>query len=84
MLAIEVKDLVKTYKSQVKRSGLTGGIIDLFHPQYTEVRAVDQITLEVSEGECDGYIGPNGAVKSTSIKILTGIMQQTSVHISIH
>lgn len=83
MLAIEVKDLVKTYKSQVKRSGLTGGIIDLFRPQYTEVRAVDQITLEVSEGECVGYIGPNGAGKSTSIKMLTGILQPTSGHISI-
>ena len=42
------------------------------------VRAVDGITLSVAAGECVGYIGANGAGKSTTIKMLTGILVPTS------
>jgi ABC-2 type transport system ATP-binding protein len=38
------------------------------------VRAVDGITAGVSAGEACGYIGANGAGKSTTIKMLTGIL----------
>jgi ABC-2 type transport system ATP-binding protein len=40
--------------------------------------ALKGISLEVSQGETFGFIGPNGAGKSTTIKILTGVMSQTS------
>ncbi|MBS0175456.1 MAG: ABC transporter ATP-binding protein [Nitrospira sp.] len=39
--------------------------------------AVDNISLEVSQGESFGFIGPNGAGKSTTIKILTGGLSPT-------
>lgn len=39
-----------------------------------EVRAVDGISFRVARGEMVGYIGPNGAYKSTTIKMLTGIL----------
>jgi ABC-2 type transport system ATP-binding protein len=42
------------------------------------VRAVDGITFGVAEGECVGYIGANGAGKSTTIKMLTGILVPTA------
>ncbi|VXB46551.1 ABC transporter ATP-binding protein [Nocardioides sp. AX2bis] len=42
------------------------------------VRAVDDLTLRVSPGEAVGYIGANGAGKSTTIKMLTGILVPTS------
>ena len=38
------------------------------------VRAVDGISFTVAKGECVGYIGANGAGKSTTIKMLTGIL----------
>ena len=38
------------------------------------VRAVDAITVTVRAGESVGYIGANGAGKSTTIKMLTGIL----------
>lgn len=40
--------------------------------------ALKGISLSVEEGEVFGFIGPNGAGKSTAIKILTGVMSQTS------
>jgi ABC-2 type transport system ATP-binding protein len=42
------------------------------------VHAVDGITLTVAPGECVGYIGANGAGKSTTIKILTGVLVPTA------
>ncbi len=38
------------------------------------VAAVDGITAQVEQGEAVGYIGANGAGKSTTIKMLTGIL----------
>ena len=43
-----------------------------------KVRAVDHVSLSVGTGELVGYIGPRGAGKSTTIKMLTGILVPTS------
>lgn len=42
------------------------------------VAAVDGISCAIAEGESVGYIGANGAGKSTTIKMLTGILVPTS------
>ena len=42
------------------------------------VAAVDGITADVRPGEAVGYIGANGAGKSTTIKMLTGILVPSS------
>lgn len=41
-------------------------------------RAVDGVTFEVREGECIGFIGANGAGKSTTIKAIMGFLFPTS------
>jgi len=40
--------------------------------------AVDQLTVRIEPGEAVGYIGANGAGKSTTIKMLTGILVPTA------
>ncbi|OHV36007.1 MULTISPECIES: ABC transporter ATP-binding protein [Pseudofrankia] len=40
--------------------------------------AVDDLTVRIEPGEAVGYIGANGAGKSTTIKMLTGILVPTS------
>jgi ABC-2 type transport system ATP-binding protein len=47
------------------------------------VRAVDGISFTVAKGECVGYIGANGAGKSTTIKMLTGILVPTSGRVRV-
>lgn len=40
-----------------------------------QVKAVDDLNLEVGDGKVFGFIGPNGAGKTTTIKLMTGILQ---------
>jgi ABC-2 type transport system ATP-binding protein len=84
MSIIEVKDLKKDYKISKKKEGLTGAILSLFHPQYEVKHAVKGVSFNIEEGETVGYIGANGAGKSTTIKMLTGILTPTSGDISIN
>jgi ABC-2 type transport system ATP-binding protein len=84
MLRIEARNLVKEFKAYRSRAGLSGAFRDLFRREYHTVRAVDDISLELNQGEIVGYIGENGAGKSTTIKMLTGILQPTSGYIRVN
>jgi len=44
---------------------------------YGENRAIDNLTLEISEGDLFGYIGPNGSGKTTTMRILATLLQPT-------
>ena len=78
MPIIEVKDLVKIYKIIEKEAGLRGYFKNLVKPEYKELIAVDNINFNIEEGELVGYIGENGAGKSTTIKMLTGLLTPTT------
>ncbi|RKP48770.1 ATP-binding cassette domain-containing protein [Cohnella endophytica] len=78
MLAIDVHQLRKQFKVQKNREGLKGALKDLFRREHTEVAAVKDISFQIPQGEICGYIGENGAGKSTTIKMLTGILVPTS------
>lgn len=45
---------------------------------FGDVLAVDRLDLEVQKGELFGLVGPDGAGKSTTMRLLTGIMRPTS------
>jgi ABC-2 type transport system ATP-binding protein len=46
--------------------------------EYSGKLALDDVSFDVKKGEVFGYLGPNGAGKSTTIKILSGLIEQTS------
>ncbi|MFD3448083.1 ATP-binding cassette domain-containing protein [Microbacteriaceae bacterium 4G12] len=81
---IDVKDLRKEFVSYSSRSGLKGAFRDLFTRNYKIIRAVNDISFNVKQGEMIGYIGENGAGKSTTIKMLTGILTPTSGNIVVN
>ncbi|MFC4319868.1 ABC transporter ATP-binding protein [Litchfieldia salsa] len=81
---IEVKSLRKEFKSYSSRQGLKGAFRDLFTRNYQILRAVDDISLTIKQGEMVGYIGENGAGKSTTIKMLTGILTPTSGVVTVN
>lgn len=81
---IYVDSVTKEFKKVVKDSGLKGSVKSLFNRKYDIVKAVDDISFHVPKGEILGFIGANGAGKSTTIKMLTGILTPTSGNIQIN
>ncbi|PKM80345.1 MAG: ABC transporter ATP-binding protein [Firmicutes bacterium HGW-Firmicutes-14] len=78
MALIEARGLTKEFRIFRRREGVLGAFKDLFHRNYRTLKAVDGIDFIVEKGEMVGYIGANGAGKSTTIKMLTGILVPTA------
>ncbi len=83
MPAIQVENLSKVYRTTQKEAGVRGSIKALFRPHYVDKVAVDGISFKIEQGETVGFIGVNGAGKSTTIKMLTGILAPTNDSISV-
>ena len=75
---IELKNVSKEFVSSKKYPGLRGAIKGLFSNEKVRKVAVDDISFTIQDGEIVGYIGSNGAGKSTTIKMMTGILNPTS------
>ena len=75
---IEVSHVSKEFVSPKKYPGLKGAIKGLFSNEKVRKTAVDDISFHINKGEIVGYIGSNGAGKSTTIKMMTGILTPTS------
>ena len=84
MSIIEVKNISKEFKIQIRENGIIGQIKSLFCRKYEIKKAVKNISFRIDEGEIVGYIGPNGAGKSTTIKMLVGIVQPTEGEVLIN
>ena len=78
MAMIEVQHLRKNFVKTVKEPGLKGALRSFIHPEKQTFEAVKDLTFEVPKGQILGFIGANGAGKSTTIKMLTGILKPTS------
>lgn len=52
-------------------------ITDL-HKSYTEIKAVNGVSYTVGEGEMFGLVGPDGAGKTTTIRMLVGLLNPDS------
>lgn len=50
---------------------------------FGQMRAVDQVNIQVKAGEVFGLLGPNGAGKSTTIKMLTTLLPPSSGNAAI-
>ena len=48
------------------------------------IKAVDELSLEVYEGETFGLLGPNGAGKTTTVRMLNCIIKPTGGTAKVH
>ncbi|HAZ21160.1 MAG TPA: hypothetical protein DCY84_02185, partial [Firmicutes bacterium] len=81
--AVNLEDVSKVF-TQWQRSGKFKDLLrNLVKPEKKVVAALDHVSLKVNNGEFVAYAGANGAGKSTTIKILSGILQPTSGAVTV-
>lgn len=80
---IKVKNVSKVYKINKRKSGLFGAVLNLFAPRYEKKIAVSDMNFSIEEGEAVAFIGSNGAGKSTTIKMLSGILYPSEGEITV-
>jgi len=67
----------KPLEPKTKSEGPPAIVVKNLVKEFEEVTAVDNLSLEIVEGELFSLLGPNGAGKTTTINILNGIMKPT-------
>ena len=74
-VVVDVRALSKTYVQ------VQGGAF--WRRQRQHVHALQEVTFQIPRGQMLAYLGRNGAGKSTTIKLLTGILRPTSGAVSV-
>jgi len=54
------------------------------HQYYADTHAVNDVSIELHQGDILGLLGPNGAGKSTTIQMLSGVLAPSAGQISIN
>jgi ABC-2 type transport system ATP-binding protein len=80
---IDVENLCKSYNRRVKQPGLAGALKAFLGTRKETVQAVRDLSFRILAGEAAGLIGENGAGKSTTMKMLTGILPPTAGRLSV-
>jgi ABC-2 type transport system ATP-binding protein len=83
---IEVKNLSKSFEISTKDPGLRGTIKHFFKRQKNSLKVIKDISFEIKEGEMVGFLGANGAGKTTILKMLCGLIypSEGSILVSGH
>lgn len=80
---ISVKNLCREYVTYERGNSFGEAVKSLFIRKKIIVQAVKNISFDISGGEIIGLLGENGAGKSTTIKMLTGVLYPTSGEVNV-
>jgi ABC-2 type transport system ATP-binding protein len=64
--------------SNLEKIILSTNNLSKYYGKGNQIKAVDELNLEVYEGETFGLLGPNGAGKTTTVRLLNCIIKPTS------
>ena len=71
---IEVRSLSKSFNISSKEPGLNGTIKHFFRRQTKSLEVIKNISFDIKEGEIVGFLGANGAGKTTILKMLCSLI----------
>ncbi|HHY11004.1 MAG TPA: ATP-binding cassette domain-containing protein [Firmicutes bacterium] len=80
---ITAEGLTKHFRVRLDGDDFRDRMRLFFRPEYRMVKALDGVSFTVRSGESVGYIGLNGAGKSTTIKLLCGVLVPTSGRVTV-
>ncbi len=80
---IVAENLTRHFRVRLDGDGFRERTKFFFRPEYRTVKALDGVSFTVRPGESVGYIGLNGAGKSTTIKLLCGVLVPTSGKVTV-
>ena len=84
-LAVRVEHLQKIYKLYNKPMDRLKESLGLTRKRlYREHYALNDVSFQVEQGETVGIIGTNGSGKSTILKIITGVLNQTAGEVEVN
>jgi ABC-type polysaccharide/polyol phosphate transport system ATPase subunit len=78
-VAVDVQHISKRFRLfEEKYTTLKERVIHIGRVPYHELKALDDVSFDVKEGETFGILGRNGSGKSTLLKCIMGVLQPTS------
>ena len=80
---IDVKNLSKSFEISSKEPGLKGTIKHFFKRKTTSLKVIKNINFAIKEGEIVGFLGANGAGKTTILKMLCGLIYPSDGSIKV-
>ena len=78
MPILSLKNINKTFKVKTKSSNSKNFFKNFFDRKFEKIQALKDVSIDINQAEIVGYIGPNGAGISSSIKIMCGILKPDS------
>ena len=83
-MIINIENISKSFKAFQREAGLKGALNSFLKRNYKIFDVLNDINLQVSEGEIIGILGENGAGKTTLIKLMVGLLHPNKGTISVN
>ena len=80
---IDVKNLSKSFNVSSKEPGVKGTIKHFLRRKTKKLKVIKNISFKIKEGEIVGFLGANGAGKTTILKMLCGLIYPSEGSISV-